>query len=193
MRILKMLRAGVLRRRVVAVGCTLIVAAGVVVPSAAMAVPIQWSLQGVTFNDGTTASGSFFYDADTQVYSDVDITTSSGNVYGMRLANLGGGPFGFAAVAAGGPPVIGDALFFLVFSSRLTNAGGTVAFRTSNGAYEGVCGNDGCSGVDIKRLVTAGQVFSGPPAALSAPGTFAVLGLGLAGLGLTMRRRVKRT
>lgn len=188
-----MLRAGALGRRVVAVGCTLVLAAGVVLPNTAMAVPIQWSLQGVNFNDGTTASGSFFYDADTQIYSDVDITTSSGNVYGMRLANLGGGPFGFAAVAAGPPPVIGDALFFLVFSSRLTNAGGTVEFRTSNGAYEGICGNDGCSGVDIERLVTAGQVFSGSPTALSEPGTLAVVGLGLAGLGLAMRRRVKRS
>ena len=193
MRALKMFRVGALRRRVVVVGCALVLAASVVVPNAAMAVPIQWSLQGVTFNDGTTASGSFFYDADTQIYSDVDITTSSGNLYGMRLANLGGGPFGFAAVAAGPPPVIGDALFFLVFNSRLTNAGGTVEFRTSNGAYEGVCGNDGCSGVDIERLVTAGQVFSGPPAALSAPGTLAVLGFGLAGLGVAMRRRIKRS
>ncbi len=191
MRLLRMFRAGGLRRRAFVVGCTLVVAAGVLMPNAAMAVPIKWSV-GATFDDGTTASGSFVYDADTNVYSDINITTTTGNVYGALVASLSLGPFGFAAVAAGPPPVIGDALFFLVFNSPLTNAGGTLEFRTSNGAYEGTCGNDGCTGVDIDRLVRDGQISTGPPVALSEPGTFAVLGLGLAGLGLVMRRRVKR-
>ncbi len=192
MSVLRVFRAGALRRRVVAVGCTLVVAASLVMPDAAMAVPIKWSV-GATFDDGTTASGSFVYDADTNTYSDIDITTTSGNVYGALLANLGPGPFGFAAVAAGPPPVIGDAMFFLVFSGRLTNDGGNLEFRTSNGAYEGTCGNDGCSGVDIDRLVRAGQAFTEPRVTLSEPGTLAVMGLGLAGLGVALRRRAKRS
>ena len=190
MNILEMLRSGAFRRCVVATGCALAVAAIAVMPNAAMAVPIKWSV-GATFNDGTTASGSFVYDADTNTYSDIDITTTSGNVYGGLVASLSLGPFGFAAVAAGPPPVIGDPMFFLVFSSPLTNAGGNLQFRTSNGAYEGTCGNDGCSGVDIDRLVAAGGVFTGPRVTLSEPGTLAVMGLGLAGLGLALRRRIK--
>ncbi len=192
MRILGTFCTGALRRSVVAAGCALVVAASVVLPNAALAVPIQWTLQGVTFDDGTTARGSFFYDADTNLYSDINITSSSGNVYGTRALNRSASAFGFFAIAAGGPPLIGDSLFFLIFTRQLSNAGGIVPFR-GNSAYEGVCVNDGCGAAEIARVVTAGQVFAGSPVTLSEPGTLAIMGLGLAGLGLALRRRVKRT
>lgn len=44
----------------------------------AKAFPMVWNLDGVTFNDGGTASGSFTYDADTNMYSDIAISTTSG-------------------------------------------------------------------------------------------------------------------
>src|ERR1051326_2147724 len=45
----------------------------------ALAIPITWNLSGVTFADGGTASGSFVYDADTNVYSFVNVTTTNGS------------------------------------------------------------------------------------------------------------------
>jgi hypothetical protein len=44
----------------------------------ASAAPLLWTLEGVTFAGGGTASGSFDFNADTNVYSNVDITTTTG-------------------------------------------------------------------------------------------------------------------
>ena len=38
----------------------------------AEAVPLRWTLDGVIFRDGGTANGSFVYDADTNIFSDID-------------------------------------------------------------------------------------------------------------------------
>lgn len=46
----------------------------------ANAAPIQWTLQGTTFDDGGTASGSFVYDADSDTYSNVQLKTTAGSV-----------------------------------------------------------------------------------------------------------------
>jgi hypothetical protein len=48
------------------------------VPGSVSAAPVTWTLQGVTFNDGGTASGSFVYDAQTNTYSAINITTTTG-------------------------------------------------------------------------------------------------------------------
>lgn len=49
-----------------------------ITPSA-HAVPIQWTLSGGAFDDGGTVSGSFVYDADTEVYSNVRFHTTAGD------------------------------------------------------------------------------------------------------------------
>jgi hypothetical protein len=38
---------------------------------------VTWTLSGVTFSGGGTASGTFVYDADTNTFSSVDIVTLS--------------------------------------------------------------------------------------------------------------------
>lgn len=46
---------------------------------AVSAVPLTWHLVGWVFDDGGTASGSFVYDAQTRVYSDVAVMTTDGS------------------------------------------------------------------------------------------------------------------
>ena len=48
------------------------------VPSVASADGITWTLSGVTFDDGGTASGSFVYDAVTNTVSSINIVTTAG-------------------------------------------------------------------------------------------------------------------
>jgi hypothetical protein len=47
-----------------------------------MAIPLTWTLLGVTFYDGGTAHGSFVYDADLDSYSSFNITTTAGSAFG---------------------------------------------------------------------------------------------------------------
>ena len=51
------------------------------VPSFALADGITWNLSGVTFDDGGAASGSFVYDAPTNTFSAIDITTTPGSAF----------------------------------------------------------------------------------------------------------------
>ena len=48
--------------------------------SSVNAFPIAYTLVGVHFNDGGTASGSFIYDPVTNVYSNVNIVTTTGSI-----------------------------------------------------------------------------------------------------------------
>ena len=48
---------------------------------AASATPLTWTLTGVTFVDGSTASGTFTFDADTNTYSSIDVMTTGGTAY----------------------------------------------------------------------------------------------------------------
>lgn len=50
--------------------------------AAAQAAPLQWTLKDVTFDDGGTATGSFVYDADSDTYSNVQLSTTAGSVGG---------------------------------------------------------------------------------------------------------------
>ena len=70
----------------------------------AAAVPIQWTLQNVAFNDGTTASGSFLFDADSSAYSDIAITTSTGNFFDTLVPGFNFNARGFLAIVASSPP-----------------------------------------------------------------------------------------
>lgn len=54
-------------------GLTLLLAGG------AKAVPVMWTLQGVTLTDGGTVTGSFTYDAASNTYSNVNIITTTGS------------------------------------------------------------------------------------------------------------------
>lgn len=56
----------------------LLAAALLATPLVAQAMPVTWTLSGVTFAGGGTASGSFDFDADLDRYSNVAITTTAG-------------------------------------------------------------------------------------------------------------------
>jgi hypothetical protein len=48
-----------------------------VISSAATATPVQWTLDGL-FDDQGTAFGTFIYDADTNLFSNISIVTTPG-------------------------------------------------------------------------------------------------------------------
>ena len=173
--------------------CTAV--AALCVPCQARAVPVLWTLSGVTFDDGATASGSFVFDADTVVYSDIDITTTDG-------ATLTGATYAFdhpgfpnnpalIIVAAALPLAAGVHAMNLSYSAPLTNAGGIVPLGTVFGAFgiEGLCATAGCFGVDPFRQPNAGELH-GTVVEAPEPVTLLLLSPGLALIAL--RRSLRR-
>jgi len=142
----------------------------------AHAEPITWYLQGVTFADGATVSGSFDYDANTNVYSNVAVSSTSGSAfagddysYGMLIAEFtpSATSVNFSPASQ---PVAKDGELMIDFLSALTNAGGTVEIATAGSlSKEGLCAeaplipkeNLSCDGgglVNWLRIIAQGSV-----------------------------------
>lgn len=138
--------------------------------SAGSAAPLHWQLNGVTFNDGGMVFGGFDFDADSNTYSNVNITTTAGKV-------LQGGYYSSAAPYANPtasttfygvssvPVVPGSTLgLSLSFSSALGGAGGTVSFAGS--VVESICASATCNSFTPQRTIaggTASAVSSSKP------------------------------
>ena len=151
---------------------------------AVQAAPVVWTIDSLLFDDGGTASGSFTYDADTNTYSHISISTSSGSVLpggvygvihphtpyvapsnetGMVVLDVTNGEFDSTAMS-------------LIFESPLSNAGGTILLTYS---IETSCAGELCNfPVSPQRFLVSGSVSAVPiPAAVWLFGS----GLGLLG------------
>jgi hypothetical protein len=152
------------------------------VPSIASADGITWTLSGVTFSDGGTASGSFVFDALTNTYSSIDITTTAGSLFG-GAAYAGLDP-GFPSTAGQLivvtnpllPDLTGTGVLELDFGP-LTNLGGTFPVVAEG---EGTCDDAGCTSGTELRTTTAGSVTG--TTATPEPSTLLLLVMGVAGL-----------
>ncbi len=159
----------------------------------AVAGPMSWSLTGATFDDGTSATGSFTYDASTDTVQSYSITVQNGAVSAFTY-NAGdsflNGPILTGNVSSSnyGPNELwveaddGSQGLVINFASLLTNAGGTVSILTggadvTNSSWESDQNSD-------QRNLTGGEVTTVPE-----PTTLALFGIALAGLFAATRRR----
>ena len=153
------------------------------------ATPIKWTLGDVGFNrcdtDGTMATGYFVYDAGTNSISDYNIVTDFistggycgdfGGTYSPSTATVGG------AVSALELILVDDngSNLILQFNTLLTDAGGTVDLLA--GVSKEL--NSG----QVEREIWTGFLTG---TAVPEPGTLALFGIGLAGMGLARRKKV---
>ena len=153
--------------------------AALLLPSLASADGITWTLNGVTFTDGATASGSFNYDASSNSYSSIDVTTGAGTVFPSTLYTTTSVEFFSNNFLLGlGPTSVpsdltGVTLLGLYFTNALTNTGGTDPVYL----VEFFCGNSNCSDLNT-RYSLPGSV-TGTPVSTPEPGSLLFLASGL--------------
>ena len=150
---------------------------------ATQAAPIEWTLSDVVFDDGTAATGSFFYDANTNVFSSIAIQTedgigwTNGWIYGVsdgfRDRQLAGGPAQLRlenVLIFPGLPV-STFVFEMTLAADMTGRGGTIPLLTGFGSFE-----DRSPG--LIRYVVSGTVSAVPVPAAVWLFASALVGLG---------------
>ena len=178
------------------------------IPTWSFAIPIQWTLDGslvTPLGDAGTAGGSFVYDADTGMFSDIDLFTVGSPSGGLTFTTLAGEAPGDGLIFFQ-PGATGEELttaFQLngIFRSMLTNAGGVLTVNPSptfNFFAEFLCGGSDsirCAG-GFGAAVTNWDRSRVPPNTLTGmaitsvdePGTLGLMGVA-AFLALLMQRR----
>jgi len=172
-------------------------------PFTASANPIMWTLNDFEFNDGGFAIGSFVFDADTALFSEVNITTTAGST-------LSGDTYGFAGPYSGrtsGSFATSDTAdytdqlnFFFNIDGVMSNAGGTLnvfgfnSYDIGDFAWgEGICSDSACGDYDDaltsrSYLVNSTPTITGAAVDVPSPGTLSLLMLGLIAAGLVRRK-----
>ena len=171
----------------------LLVMIGLIFVNTAQALPIKWVLQDVVFNDQSTATGSYIYDTDTNMFSNINVSTSTiGSVYTVGNPSSGGNSMFLALLTTDVGDLTGVPELTMALASAMTNAGGALAiladFIFSGGtgfSFEGACNVPNCGGLDADRGISSGSVTTSVP----VPATLALFGLGLASLGWSRRKR----
>ena len=162
----------------------------------AQAAPNLWTLDNVVFEDGGTATGTFLYDADADIYSAISVTTTVGSTlpgefYQFENPDLNSNATSLFLTAIANP-VIGTQAFNMNLDSALTNAGGIVVLATPPPitAFESTCAVDPCIFFQTSdnRAVTSGTVFA-QSAPVPEPSSALLFPVGLAIWARALRRR----
>jgi hypothetical protein len=169
-----------------AVRVLLLTICGAAIVQVANATPVTWTLSGATFDDGGTAVGSFVYDSDTPLFSAINIVTSGGTNPGATFTVLdipfGSFPVELVALPTGSVG-LGTPGLILIFSSPLSNAGGTISltFESQQAA---------CVSVDCVALAPVRQLTKGSVTSVPEPATFNMFAavIFLAGMGVVTRQ-----
>ena len=173
-------------------GAAIVLCAAFLSTASASAATIFWNLQGVTFNDGGTASGSFGYDDLTNTYSFINITTTVGSSFaGATYLSVDPGFSSSAALLVAVPNAglidIGTPVLVFSFAPALTGAGGTANIGSNVGSAEGTCANAGCTSGAAARSITVGIATTVPE-----PSSLSLVPLGVLALLVVKRRLMVR-
>ena len=148
--------------------------------------PITWNLSGVTFDDGTSATGSFTIDWASKTWTAFDVATQDGKLPALDytpgnsgLYFNGAGPNSFSIIDSPAHRYITFA-----FDQALT-APGAYAINT---AYSWDCNNCGT----YRRIISGNVTSLSPSASVPEPSSLALV-LPAIGMLALVRRKRKQT
>jgi hypothetical protein len=159
------------------------------VAASLQAAPVTWQIDSLLFDDGGSGHGSFTYDANTNIYSDIYIVTTQGSVLDgavyedLNPSGIISGPTYLIMVESIEPDMTGVPGMQFGFATELTNAGGTISL--AGPSFETFCGDLNCfTTAEPRRSLVVGQISSVP-----VPAAVWLFGSALAGLGWMRRRK----
>jgi hypothetical protein len=179
------------------IACFAVIATALVLASSyASAQTLTYTLEGVTFNDGSTASGSFTFNSTTDVFTSWALSTTATPVGNAGLdGGVGLGAATYVSTGPSGANVFNATGFQfdngtggfnngndldLLFKGGLTGAGGTVPLGSVVGD-----GSESQNSGFLSRTVVSGEVV----AAVPEPSTYALMIAGIAVLAWWRRRQ----
>lgn len=162
----------------------------------ANALPVIWKLADFQFNDGGTAYGSFTYDSDTNLLSNIDIYTTSGSMLSGRHFVSTAGAWGnmpengiLAFSDSAGPDFTGAGWFRIDAQIDFNAPPGTIVNQWLAVGAESFCVNYACSSA-ANEITNPGQsrdTISGYLVAAQVPEPSSLL-LSAVGLALLAAR-----
>ena len=169
-------------------------------PSVALAVPLTWDLQNVKFIGSSSpffrVTGSYTYDADTNIYTDINIMTQipgTGNpVYSDLNTNFTNNATGFVVLPDSSiSDLTGTNVLSLRFLPAMTNFGGQI--QVTDG-FQALCRDPICQSPQLTGAqIRPGSIISAiPPSTTSPipePSTLLLFGTGLVVMILYVWRR----
>ena len=147
---------------------TLVAVVALLLSATANAVPVTWALEGAVFDDGGTASGTFTYDSDLNLFTQAAVTTTAGSVLDGEFFSLacsfeGCSDDNFVMLGTAGLGFPGP-LLGLGLAGDMTNAGGSLQIIPNSGSSIEV---DGVGPGQMSRFLVAGSITAVPvPAAV---------------------------
>ncbi|MCW8092738.1 hypothetical protein [Alteromonas sp. ASW11-130] len=155
---------------------------------------IKWYLNA-EFNDGSSISGSYQYNADLNTFSNIDVMSSNGSAYTQVNPDSSGNESFLGFI--GDIFAVNEPSFTARLVENVTNSGGAIdimpgyIFSGGSGcSFEGFCYRDGgrdCGMISVYRDITRGYVTS----QVNEPSLLAILLL--AGIGLALSRKQPAT